>query len=146
MTHQNSPAEFNGSEIAIVGMAARFPGAPNVDAFWRNLRDGVESTTFFTDEELLAAGIDPATLSSPNFVKAKPILKDIDMFDAAFFGLSPREAEVIDPQHRLYLENVWEAIENAGYDTETYEGAISLYAGVGMSSYLFAHILSNPEA
>ena len=138
--------EFTGSEIAIIGMAARFPGAPDIDSFWRNLRDGVESTTFFTDEELLAAGVDAATLNAPSFVKAKPMLKDIDLFDAAFFGLSPREAEVIDPQHRLYLENVWEALENAGYDPESYQGAISLYAGVGMSSYLLNNVLANPEA
>src|SRR5215813_6844607 len=138
--------EFTGSEIAIIGMAARFPGAPDVDSFWRNLRDGVESTTFFSDEELLAAGVDAATLNAPSFVKAKPMLKDIDLFDAAFFGLSPREAEVIDPQHRLYLENVWEALENAGYDPESYQGAISLYAGVGMSSYLLNNVLANPEA
>ncbi|HKE58549.1 MAG TPA: type I polyketide synthase, partial [Pyrinomonadaceae bacterium] len=138
--------EFTGSEIAIIGMAARFPGAPDVDSFWRNLRDGVESTHFFTDDELIAAGVDAATLNAPSFVKAKPILKDIDLFDASFFGMSPREAEVIDPQHRLYLENVWEALENAGYDPESYSGAISLYAGVGMSSYLLNNVLANPEA
>src|SRR5262245_19491352 len=142
----DSREQFTGSEIAIVGAAARFPGAPDIDTFWRNLRDGVESTTFFSDEELLAAGVDADTLNSPNFVKAKPVLKDVDLFDAAFFGLSPREAEVIDPQHRLYLENVWEALEHAGYDSDSYKGSISLYAGVGMSSYLLSNLIPNPEA
>src|SRR5215212_1336043 len=94
--------------IAIIGMAGRFPGAGNIAEFWRNLRDGVESISFFSDEELLASGIDPAVLREPNYVRARGVIEDADLFDASFFGFSPREAETLDPQHRLFLECVWE--------------------------------------
>jgi len=140
MNDVNSSKDMNGSEIAIVGMSGRFPGAADLDAFWQNLRDGVESVSFFSDEELLAAGVDPATLKDPNYVKAKSILPDIDRFDAEFFGISPKEAERMDPQHRLFLEVAWEAIEQAGYNPETYAGAIGVYAGADPSSYLLHHI------
>jgi acyl transferase domain-containing protein/thioesterase domain-containing protein len=138
--------EIDDSQIAIIGMAGRFPGAKSIDAFWNNLRDGVESVTFFTDEQLKASGVDPEALNNPNYVKARPVLKDVELFDAAFFGFSPREAGAIDPQHRLFLECVWEAIETAGYDAESYKGAISLYGGVSMSSYLVNNLYANPEA
>ncbi|MBW4609141.1 MAG: acyltransferase domain-containing protein [Hassallia sp. WJT32-NPBG1] len=126
----------NGSEIAIVGISGRFPGAKNIDEFWQNLQNGIESISFFTDEELLAAGIDPAVLNNPNFVKARGALKDVELFDASFFGFNPTEAEITDPQHRIFLECAWEALENAGYDCETYSGAIGVYAGTGISTYL----------
>ena len=130
-----------GGAIAIVGLACRFPGAGDSAAFWRNLRDGVESIAFFSDEELLAAGVDPALLGQPNYVKAAPVLKDIDKFDAAFFGYSPREAAVTDPQHRLFLEVAWEAFEAAGYHPETYAGVVGVFAGAGgiVTNYLVAH-------
>jgi len=133
-----------GLEIAVVGMAGRFPGAKNVEEFWRNLRHGVESITFFTDEELKASGIDPASYGAPDYVKAAGIIEDIDKFDAAFFGYNPREAALMDPQHRLFLECAWEALENAGYDAERYEGAIGVYAGVGVNSYLLNNLMANP--
>src|ERR687885_1734327 len=98
-------------DIAIIGLTGRFPGARNVDQFWQNLRDGVESISFFSDEELAAAGVDTELLRSPNYVKARPVLDDVDLFDANFFGYSPREAEFMDPQHRLFLESSWEALE-----------------------------------
>jgi len=110
--------------IAIVGMTGRFPGAKNIDEFWDNLRNGVESIGFFNDEELLDSGVEPEELKKPNYVKAGATLEDIDLFDAAFFGFSPREAEMTDPQHRLFLECAWEALENAGYNSETYSGRI----------------------
>lgn len=88
--------------IAIIGMAGRFPGAKNIDQFWQNLRDGVESITIFSDQELGSSGIDPEVLSSPNYVKAGAVLEDIELFDASFFGFNPREAEITDPQHRLF--------------------------------------------
>jgi len=137
---------LNGSEIAIVGMAGRFPGAQNVDAFWNNLRDGVESITFFTDEQLQASGVSSEVLDNPNYVKARPALEGVELFDASFFGFTPRDAEVMDPQHRLFMECVWEAIENAGYDAEGYKGAISLYAGASMSQYLVNNLYANPKA
>jgi acyl transferase domain-containing protein len=132
-------------EIAIIGMAGNFPGAKNVDSFWQNLRDGLESISFFTDEELVSTGTDPAILNDTRYVKANSVLEDIELFDAAFFGFTPREAEITDPQHRLFLECVWQALESAGYDSETYTGQIGLYAGVAISSYLFLNLYPNRE-
>src|SRR4029079_11652644 len=97
-------AEILNSDIAIIGMAGRFPGARDLTQFWRNLCDGVESVSFFTDEELIAEGADPDLLRQPNCVKARAVLDDAESFDAAFFGYTPREAEIMDPQHRLFLE------------------------------------------
>ncbi len=130
--------------IAIIGLGGRFPGARNIAEFWQNLRDGVESISSFTDEELLSAGVDPAALSDPSYIKAGGVIKDIELFDAAFFGFSPREAEILDPQQRLFLECAWETLEQAGYDPETYPGLIGVYAGVGMSTYLL-NLYSNRE-
>jgi phthiocerol/phenolphthiocerol synthesis type-I polyketide synthase E len=137
---------LNSSQIAIIGMAGRFPGAPNVDVFWNNLRNGVESVTSFTDEQLLASGVSREALTNKNYVKARPVLEGVELFDAKFFGLNPREAQGMDPQHRLFMECVWEAIESAGYDAESYKGVISLYAGSSMSSYLINNLYANPEA
>ena len=122
--------------VAVIGLAGRFPGAGDVEGFWRNLCAGVESVTFFTDAELLSAGADPAALRNPNYVKAAAILDDVESFDAAFFGLNPREAEIMDPQHRIFLECAWEALEKAGYDPENYHGSIGVYAGTRMNTYL----------
>ncbi len=123
-------------EIAIVGMAGRFPGASTLAQFWRNLRDGVESVVRFSDAELLAEGVDPDLMDHPKYVKAGAVLEDIDLFDAGFFGFSPSEAEIMSPQHRLFLECAWEAIESAGYDSNTVKGEVGVYAGVNMSEYL----------
>lgn len=110
--------------IAIIGMCGRFPGAKNIDDFWQNLRDGVESVSFFSNQQLESSGIDPALLSNPNYIKAKAVVEDIDLFDASFFGFNPKEAEITDPQHRLFLEYAWSALEGAGYNSENYEGSI----------------------
>ncbi|MEL6815818.1 MAG: beta-ketoacyl synthase N-terminal-like domain-containing protein, partial [Cyanobacteria bacterium J06598_3] len=131
------------TDIAIIGMAGRFPGAPDLTAFWQNLQNGVESITFFTDEELLDAGVDPTLLQNPNYVKASPTLQNIDHFDADFFGYSPKEAQLMDPQHRLLLECAWESLETAGYDPLTYPGAIGLYAGATLNTYLLNHVYPN---
>lgn len=135
--------QLNGTEIAVIGMAGRFPGAPDIKAFWQNLRDGVESISFFTNDELIAAGVDPALLNDPHYVKAAPILEDVEMFDAAFFGFTPKEAELIDPQQRLFLECAWQAIEHAGYNVDTYEGAVGVFAGARTNTYLF-NLVTNP--
>ncbi len=140
----NNFQELDGTEIAVIGMACRFPGAKNVDEFWRNLRDGVESIVFFSDQELEASGISAATLRNPNYVKAGAVLEDIEMFDAPFFAFNPREAEILDPQHRLFLESAWEALEGAGYDPGTYKAPIGVFAGVFLSTYLF-NLYSNPH-
>ncbi|MGB3789815.1 MAG: beta-ketoacyl synthase N-terminal-like domain-containing protein, partial [Phormidesmis sp.] len=131
------------SDIAVIGMAGRFPGAPNLEIFWQNLKDGVESITFFTDEEMLAAGVDPTLIQHPNYVNASPTLEDIDCFDADFFGYSPKEAALMDPQQRLLLECAWESLEIAGYDPLTYEGDIGLFAGATMNTYLLNHVYPN---
>ena len=131
--------------IAVIGLSGRFPGAKNVDQFWRNLRDGVESVSRYTDKELESQGVPPAVFNDPDYVKAEFFLEDVEMFDAAFFGFSPREAEIIDPQHRIFLESAWEALENAGYNTETYAGPIGVYAGASMNDYIF-NLYSKQEA
>ncbi|MEO8078022.1 MAG: type I polyketide synthase, partial [Acidobacteriota bacterium] len=130
--------------IAIVGMTGRFPGAASIEQFWENLRNGVESITFFSDEDLLARGVPKAMLAHPRYVKASTLIADVDQFDAAFFGFNPREAEVIDPQQRLFLECCWEVLERAGYDPETYKGLIGLYAGIGMNAYAY-NLAGNAE-
>ncbi len=131
------------NDIAVIGMAGRFPGAQNLETFWQNLKNGTESITFFSDEELLAAGVEPELLQNPNYVKASPTLDDIDCFDADFFGYSPKEARLMDPQQRLLLECAWESLEAAGYDPFTYEGAIGLYAGATLNTYLLNHVYPN---
>jgi len=131
--------------IAVIGMEGRFPGAKTVAEFWQNLRDGRESISFFEDEALIAAGIDPSLLHYPNYVKAGAVLEDIDRFDAAFFELSPREAAVTDPQHRLFLECAWNALEQAGYGSNTYDGSIGIYAGGNLSTYLVENLIANRE-
>jgi acyl transferase domain-containing protein len=131
-----SQSESFDTDIAIIGMAGRFPGAPNVESLWQNLRDGVEAITFFSQEELLVAGVDPEPLDSPHYVRAAGVLDDIAGFDAAFFSMTPREAEITDPQHRLFLETAWAALEDAGY-TAAYPGLIGVYAGCGANAYLY---------
>ena len=135
-----SRKKTTSTDIAIIGMAGRFPGAQNLDEFWQNLCNGVESITFFSDEEMLSAGIEPALLAQPNYVNASPTLKEIDRFDAAFFDYSPKEAELMDPQQRLLLECAWESLETAGYNPFTYAGDIGLYAGASMNTYLLNHV------
>ncbi|HVR99132.1 MAG TPA: thioester reductase domain-containing protein, partial [Thermoanaerobaculia bacterium] len=131
--------------VAVIGMAGRFPGARDLDELWRNLRDGVESVRRFTDEEMLAEGMDPATIANPSFVRMGSILDDVELFDAAFFGFSPREAEVLDPQQRVFMECAWEALERAGYAVDNYDGWIGLFAGISMSSYLWKNLAANPQ-
>jgi len=130
--------------IAIIGMAGRFPGAPSVEVLWENLLDGREGITFFSDEELIGAGVDPSLLENPRYVKAGAILEDIYRFDAELFGESPREAELLDPQHRLFLECAWEALDNAGYDPKRYGGKIGVFGGSNLSTYLM-QMAASPE-
>ena len=107
--------------------------------YWENLRNGVESITFFSDEEL-EQPVTPELLSNPNFVKAKGILDNIELFDASFFNVPPREAQWIDPQQRLFLECAWSAMEDAGYNVETYKGLIAVYAGVNTNTYFLSRL------
>lgn len=139
-SRQSKQPSHQASDIAVIGMAGRFPGACNVDEFWQNLQDGVESITFFAEDELLAAGVTPAFIEHPNYVSASPTLADVDCFDADFFGYSPKEAELMDPQQRLLLECAWESLETAGYNPLSYDGTIGLYAGASMNTYLLNHV------
>ncbi len=129
--------------IAIIGLAVRVPGASSVEAFWENLRAGRESISFFSDEELRAAGVAPAAIADPRYVRANGVLRDADLFDAAFFGLTPREAEAMDPQHRVLLELAWEALERAGYDAARLPGRAGVFAGAGLSTYLLKNLIPN---
>jgi acyl transferase domain-containing protein/acyl carrier protein len=136
---------LNWAEIAIIGMACRFPGARNLEGYWHSLRNGIQAISFLSDEELDPFAIDAPFRSHPNYVKAAPLLDDVEFFDASFFGYSPREAELMDPQHRLFLELAWEALEIAGYNPVNYPGSIGVYAGARTNTYLY-NLISNPEA
>ncbi|MFC7440507.1 type I polyketide synthase [Laceyella putida] len=140
-----SQMDYTGLEIAIVGMDGRFPGAKNVHEFWKNLKQGRDTISRFTREELLAQGISEEELDQPNYVPAKGMLEEIDRFDAEFFEMLPKEAEWLDPQVRLFLETAWKALEDAGYVGERYPGAIGVYAGAALNTYLF-QIVSSPKA
>ena len=129
------------TEVAVIGMSGRFPGAPDLGRFWANLRSGIDSIQVYGDEELERIGIDRAVYSDPTFVRAAALLPDSELFDASFFGFSPREAEQMDPQQRVFLETSWEALEDAGYDGQSYPGPIGVYAGVGMDAYLLFNLL-----
>lgn len=133
-------SESAAQGIAIVGMAGRFPGAGSIAEFWDNLCRGVESVRRFSDDELRAAGVEEATLADPTYVKASPVLDDVEGFDAALFDYTPREARLMDPQHRLFLEAAWAALEDAGYDPLHTEVPVGVYGGAGglVSSYGFA--------
>ncbi|HBL27662.1 MAG TPA: hypothetical protein DD490_12565, partial [Acidobacteria bacterium] len=143
MSREEDPGSSPLEGIAVVGMAGRFPGAEDLAALWRNLCGGVEGITFYTREELAAAGVEAELLDDPLYVRAGGALRNVEGFDAAFFGFSPREAELMDPQHRLFLECSWEALENAGYDTAAYPGSIGVFAGMGVSGYLIRNLLSH---
>jgi len=144
MENHEETTKLNGAEIAIIGMAGRFPGARNIEEYWRILRDGIEAISFLSDEELDPSGIDAHLRSHPDYVKAAPLLDGVELFDASFFGYSPREADVMDPQHRLFLELAWEALEVAGYNPASYPGSIGVYAGARTNTYLY-NLISNPE-
>ncbi|HEX8431089.1 MAG TPA: type I polyketide synthase, partial [Longimicrobium sp.] len=140
-------AENNASEfdVAVVGMSARFPGADDLAAFWSNLRGGVESITVFTPDELRAAGVPESLVRHADYVPAIGRLRDVESFDAAFFGYAPREAETLEPAHRIFLECAWEALEDAACDPEQFEGTVGVYAGAGGTNYADRHVRSNPE-
>ena len=141
----DSVESSQGTFLAVIGMAGRFPGARNVNQLWRNLCDGVEGISFLTDEQLRAAGVSAAEFTDPNYVRTAAVLEGVDWFDAGFFGLSPKDASIMDPQHRHFLECSWEALENAGWTPDQFDGRIGVYAGSGMNSYLFHNLLANSE-
>lgn len=137
---KNKRRAIHEGKIAIIGMAGQFPGAKNIDEFWMNLKNGVESISFFTTEELLEAGVEPELLNNPNYIKARGVLDDIEKFDSDFFNYTPREAARMDPQLRVFHQCAWTALENAGYNPGVYNGLIGLYAGA--APHLYWEILS----
>ncbi|WP_157251540.1 non-ribosomal peptide synthetase/type I polyketide synthase [Nonomuraea typhae] len=134
-----------GGALAIVGMACRFPGADGPEELWAAIRDGVEAVQDFTDEELLADGEDPARLADPAYVRSGTVLDGIDLFDATLFEFTPREAEILDPQQRLFLETAWRALEDAGCDPARHAGPIGVFAGSAMSTYYIENLLTAPD-
>jgi amino acid adenylation domain-containing protein len=141
MANEIEKAELKN--IAIIGMAGRFPGARNINELWENLKAGMESKTKFSNDELLSAGVPPSLINNPRYVKSRFVLDNAEYFDASFFGFTPRESEFTDPQHRLFLECAWEALESAGYDPETSNGSIGVFAGCGMNQYLLQNVITN---
>jgi acyl transferase domain-containing protein/thioesterase domain-containing protein/NAD(P)-dependent dehydrogenase (short-subunit alcohol dehydrogenase family)/acyl carrier protein len=138
-------SEFSENDIAIVGMAAHLPGASGVADYWHNLRNGISSIRPLTEAELLAAGEDPALLRRANYVPFAAPLDGFADFEPEFFGFSPKEAAILDPQHRQFLEVAWEALENAAHMPERFAGNIGVYAGCGMGSYFYFNLCSNPD-
>ncbi|HEV3272930.1 MAG TPA: SDR family NAD(P)-dependent oxidoreductase [Candidatus Methylacidiphilales bacterium] len=142
MNHEDSiePA----SDIAVIGYAARFPGAENAAQFWENICHGVESIRSFSVEELESVGVSKSLLRDPDYVRAGAPLSNLDAFDPSFFGINPREAAIMDPQQRFFMESAWEALEHAGYAPGTFSGSTGVFAGSGPNSYLFNNLLSDP--
>lgn len=145
MTSAAAEAIVSETDIAIVGMAAHLPDAETPGQYWHNLRAGLESIRHLGAEELLANGESPARMRARNFVPAAVVLDRFDHFDAEFFGLSPKEAAIMDPQHRQFLEVAWEALEDAGHPPESFPGQVGVFAGCGMGSYFYFNICSNPD-
>ncbi|MBN2524267.1 MAG: amino acid adenylation domain-containing protein [Bacteroidales bacterium] len=135
------------NDIAIVGMAGRFPGARNIEELWDVLVEGKDTVSHFSDEELEEMeGFLEKFKDNPNYVRAKGIIDDIEYWDADFFGVTSYEAKNTDPQHRIWLETVWHAFENAGIDPYSYNGAIGVFAGTGLNTYLLNNILLDPAS
>jgi phthiocerol/phenolphthiocerol synthesis type-I polyketide synthase E len=138
-SRENTGADHS-TMVAIIGMAGRFPRSNNIAEYWKNLEDGVECIKFYDDQELIDAGVNPETLKNPDYVKARGDVDNVDMFDAEFFGINPREAEITDPQHRMLLECAWEAMEQAGYDSSKYDGLVGIFAGKSLDYYLLLNV------
>ncbi len=134
-----------GTAVAVTGMAVRFPGAGNVRRYWANLRGGVESIADLDPQELRSRGVPGELLDDPAYVRRGAVLDGMDRFDAGFFGFSPRDAAILDPQHRHFLEAAWEALEDAGHVPGKAGGPVGVFAGSGTNAYFWANLLTNPE-
>ncbi|MBI1890865.1 MAG: SDR family NAD(P)-dependent oxidoreductase [Burkholderiales bacterium] len=147
MTNEEYEDDYEvNNDIAIIGMAGRFPKADNVEEFWTNLVSSTDCITRFSLEELAKMGVSQAALSDPNFVPAAGYIPDQDKFDAHFFEMNPREAANLDPQHRFALEIAWQTLEHAGYTPESVNGSVGIFAGVNMSTYFIFNLLRGDEA
>ena len=136
--------DYLGTEIAIVGMAGRFPGAADVDAFWERVAHGDDCLEDLSEADLVARDVPTRDLHDPHYVRRSGILADVDRFDPGFFGIGPRDAALMDPQHRLFYETAWEALESSGHVPERFDGAIGVFAGCGMNTYLINNLLTHP--
>ena len=132
-------------DIAVIGMAGRFPGASSLQEYWANLSAGISSIRQLTERELLDAGVTAAELADPSYVRMSPVLDDVDQFDAGFFRLSPRDASVMDPAHRMFLEVAWEAMEHSGHTALPAEGVVGVFATSGAPYYLMDNVRHNPD-
>ena len=137
--------EFEDNDIAIVGMAGRFPGATTIQQYWENLKGAKESITELDDATLRRQGISQRIIDDPNYVKSGMFLEDFDQFDHAFFNFSPKDASILDPQHRHFLEVSWEALEDAGYDPDRFDGSIGVFGGSGHNAYMPYNLLTNQK-
>ena len=140
-----SEQNISSSDIAIIGMNGRFPGAAGLEQFWCNLCDGREGIRLLSDQELLCHGVDSQTLSTSDYVKAVADVGGVEFFDNGFFGFTPRDAELMDPQLRILLECAWATIEHAGYNVDTYRGAIGMYAGAAPNTYFIENLVPDRE-
>ena len=134
------------TDIAVIGMSCRLPGCTNVDEFWHNLKNGKESISTLSEDEMRESGGVDELLNDPNYVKRNGAVGDIGQFDAEFFDISDTKAKAMDPQHRFFLEHCWQALESAGYNPLTYKGAIGLYAGCGLNQYFLKNLMMNKRA
>lgn len=144
MTIKNDQ-NLDSMAVAVIGLSCRFPGAANTEEFWNNLKNGIESVEILSQEDLLNSGVAPELLENPNYVRAAPTLADIELFDAGFFGFSPGEAKILDPQRRLFLECGWEAFESAGYDPLAIEDPVAVYGSAGINQYFNTKLVGNEE-
>ena len=135
----------NTEGIAIVGMAGKFPGAENIYEYWDALKEGKELLKRFSDEELKANSVDEDTKKHKYFVPVNGLIHTAEYFDSSFFGFTPREADLTDPQHRKFLEVSYEALEHAGQSPDNYPGTIGVFAGCSMNNYLLKNLLQHPE-
>jgi acyl transferase domain-containing protein/thioesterase domain-containing protein/acyl carrier protein len=145
LSENNLHSEELEHSIALIGIACEFPGAVDSESYWNNIVNSTESISCFTETELKNAGVSPEEIQNPNYVSARGTLQNIEQFDADFFNISPFEASITDPQHRIFLQNAWKALENAGYSPKRYQGIIGLFAGMGDSTYLTHNILKNHD-
>ena len=135
-TNEGTGDAYPEQAVAIIGIGLRLPGATNPGEFWKKLTEGVESITTFTEEELLGSGVPPEELRSPNYVRSRGIIEGADLFDASFFGFTPRDAELLDPQQRIFLECAWHALEDGGQIPGKTDARIAVYGGVGTNWHL----------
>ncbi len=137
--------KYNTNDIAIIGLSGRFPGAEDINAFWDIIKDGKETISYYTKEELLEKGVNAELLKNPDYVFAGGKIDSADKFDSSFFGYTPREADFMDPQHRVFLEESYSALENAGYDPERFDGDIGVFAGCSSNRYLLKNLSPHVE-